>query len=202
MSASPLGSNGGTNVAGRDNCFQYSYSSLPSHQCGLRNNFESIIFILQNPQKDIRIKIYLSIFSLITKTTSTNPSQFPYPPLSRHCYNQWWGRCKMIQKEIIASDCAKPGEENVTVIYRLPRNSVERPDRQFWIQTNQPVSCNHRPGTSGLRKQRRKHTAPDHTEARGWCNRHYCQACFYVILWLSLLTPLTLVPAPPSGPVD
>ena len=98
MSASPLGSNGGTNVAGRDNCFQYSYSSLPSHQCGLRNNFESIIFILQNPQKDIRIKIYLSIFSLITKTTSTNPSQFPYSPLSRHCYNQWWGRPKRMQK--------------------------------------------------------------------------------------------------------
>ena len=62
------------------------------------NNFESIIFILQNPQKDIRIKIYLSIFSLITKTTSTNPSQFPYSPLSRHCYNQWWGRPKRMQK--------------------------------------------------------------------------------------------------------
>ena len=99
MSASPLGSNGGTNVAGRDNCFQYSYSSLPSHQCGLRNNFESIIFILQNPQKDIHMKIYLSIFSLITKTTSTNPSQFPYSPLSRHCYNQWWGRPKRMQND-------------------------------------------------------------------------------------------------------
>ena len=63
------------------------------------NNFESIIFILQNPQKDIRIKIYLSIFSLITETTSTNPSQFPYPPLSRHCYNQWWGRPKRMQND-------------------------------------------------------------------------------------------------------
>lgn len=121
--------------------FNIPIHPFPSLQCGLRNYFESIIFILQNPQKDIQMKIYLSIskFSLITKTTSTNPSHAHHSRGIAINDEVDQSECKMIQKENIASDCAKPGEENVAVIYRLPRNSVERPP-VLNTNTNQPTS--------------------------------------------------------------